>query len=439
MTPYIFYLDGVEIKTDAVPFEVNNRLFVPLRSISEATGAKVLWDGESVTVYRDTDRLMLTIGSNIVVYNDVALTVDAMPILRDGRTFLPIRFVLEWFGLHVNHSEGRVDISAPPYIVLLDTMYAPRGNTNANLNNETQAIIWQNRLFKSHHLYNNALYSLDLESDKGSVLVTDASPRYFNIWNDNLYVNLFGNFVQIDLDGSILQTVIEDVGYVQIHNNWIYFIRESDGQLCRRLLLGGEIQPLGVFRGDVDRLFLNCLELVITDQHIFVNDGSSILRMGLDGSNRARIFSVYAHIISEWWGWYLRGLEYSGGFLFFNIGGNSAQAKICRLNIDGTGLKILVTDGAAEINASGDWLYYTMLRGHNVSDMIPESVFLGDTIVRIRVDGSGREVLTHVESTRASRGFSSPTLMPDGSIFFRFWESMNPDTWIRFDNVPTAG
>ncbi|MDR2711583.1 MAG: copper amine oxidase N-terminal domain-containing protein [Clostridiales bacterium] len=104
-TPYKLYLGDKEIKFDSAPYEVNNRLLVPIRTISEATGAKVGWDGKTntVTVYRKEDRLNLTIGSSVVSYNDITIPLDVAPILKNGRTFLPLRFISEWLGLQVNY------------------------------------------------------------------------------------------------------------------------------------------------------------------------------------------------------------------------------------------------------------------------------------------------------------------------------------------------
>jgi len=49
-------VDGMEAKsTDAEPFIVDNRVFVPLRTVSEALGAKVHWDSASSKVIINSD------------------------------------------------------------------------------------------------------------------------------------------------------------------------------------------------------------------------------------------------------------------------------------------------------------------------------------------------------------------------------------------------
>ena len=416
-TAYRIYLGSKEIHPDAAPFVSNNRLLVPLRAISEEMGAKVDWGNNTVTVHRDTDKLVLTIGSTTAMYNGIAIPMDVAPVLRSDRTFLPLRFVSEWLGLMVNYDGDtvRMYVYEP---MSPDAMNAPRGNTNANLNNTGHAIIWRDRI------YSAGLFAYELPSEEGVPLENIIEHGYFNIWQDQLYAVVGGNFVQLDRDGNILKTVAQGVRYCQIHDGWLYFVRESDRQLCRRPLEGGNVQPLDAY-GSIEALMgQGVLEFVITDRHIYVNDGSSILRMELDGSNRQRLITVP---VAEG-RWYLNGLDYANGQLYVNVGGYTEQARICRLNNDGTGLRAVVQDGASDINVIGGWVYYSLLEGDVVSDMVPELVYSGTNIARVKLDGSGREVLTEAWGGRFN-WCDSPTLMPDGSVYYRFYDPVNGGFW----------
>jgi len=410
-TPYKLYLGDKEIKFDSDPYEVNNRLLVPIRTISEATGAKVEWDGKAnaAAIYRGSDKLVLYIGSSKASYNDIDIPLDVSPILKNGRTFLPLRFVSEWLGLQVNYEGGAIKMYKLPSLQHSDTMKALKGNSNANLNNVRSAIIWQNTLF--YWSTNQLLISEDLTSKEKKELSTSPfpNPKYFNLWQDQLYVNLNGNFVKINSVGNTQQTILENIGYCQIHDGWLYYIRMNDRQFCRRLLAGGNVQPLEIFsngeQGEV-------LEFVITDQHIYVNDGYSLLRMNLDGSGRRRLLSFNVEQ------WHLNGLEYANGLLYFNVGGNTRLARVCQINLDGTGLKKVIQDGASEINAIGDWLYYTKLGVIYTTELNGKAVDMygGCDIARVRLDGSGREIFTQSPGQRII--YISPTLMPDGNIYY---------------------
>ena len=97
--------------------------------------------------------------------------------------------------------------------------------------------------------------------------------------------------------------------------------------------------------------------------------------------------------------------------------------------MDGTGLKVVVQDGATDINIVGDWVYYTMLVGGLLSDMATEPIFRGEIIARVMLDGSKREVLTS-ESSR-SNGFDFPTAMPDGGVYYRSWRATGSIFWYK--------
>jgi len=101
--PYKVYLDSDEMVFDVEPFDENNRLYLPVRAISEAAGASVEWDDGSVIIYYGTDKHILTIGSNTMLSNDVEISLDAPPILKDGRTFMLWTFVDLWLDLSVEY------------------------------------------------------------------------------------------------------------------------------------------------------------------------------------------------------------------------------------------------------------------------------------------------------------------------------------------------
>lgn len=100
----IAFVNGKEIKLDAAPFIKNGRTYVPLRFISEAIGGTVIWDGNEkkvmITLY-DTSLTMWVNKLNYYV-NSIPLNMDSPPILAPpGRVFVPIRVVSESLGANV--------------------------------------------------------------------------------------------------------------------------------------------------------------------------------------------------------------------------------------------------------------------------------------------------------------------------------------------------
>ena len=97
-------LDGKEVVTDVSPFiDANGRTMVPVRFISEALAAKVDWDDNTRTVIvtKGSTVIKLVIGSRQIIINGTAATMDTAAIIRDGRTFVPVRFIAEALGLTV--------------------------------------------------------------------------------------------------------------------------------------------------------------------------------------------------------------------------------------------------------------------------------------------------------------------------------------------------
>ncbi len=93
-----------------MPFiDENSRTLVPLRKVIESIGGSVGYTTKSgyvstVTVTIGKDRLELTIGSNTYLFNGNSYTMDTEAIIKEGRTYLPLRPVLEAFGYQVTYS-----------------------------------------------------------------------------------------------------------------------------------------------------------------------------------------------------------------------------------------------------------------------------------------------------------------------------------------------
>ena len=75
----------------------NNRTMVPLRVTMEATGAAVGWDqgAQTAIVITEHDRIEVPVGADYLYNNNKKLQNDTAAVVKDGRTYLPIRAVLE--------------------------------------------------------------------------------------------------------------------------------------------------------------------------------------------------------------------------------------------------------------------------------------------------------------------------------------------------------
>lgn len=90
---------------DAQPFiDDNGRTQVPVRAVSEILDCKVDWNGDAktATVTRENgDIIKLTLDSDIMTVNDKPVQMDTSAIIKDDRTYIPVRFVAEALGLNV--------------------------------------------------------------------------------------------------------------------------------------------------------------------------------------------------------------------------------------------------------------------------------------------------------------------------------------------------
>ena len=97
-------IDGEYVEFDVKPQLINDRTMVPLRAIFEALGAEVDWENDTQTVIATKDDITVTasIGKTKMYINDEVRTMDVAPMLIDGRTLVPVRFVAEAFKCDVD-------------------------------------------------------------------------------------------------------------------------------------------------------------------------------------------------------------------------------------------------------------------------------------------------------------------------------------------------
>lgn len=85
------------------PEILEGRTLVPLRSIFEAMGASVDWDGNTSTAIakRGNVEVKITIGANEIYKNGKAIGVDVPAQIMNSRTMVPARVIAETFGADV--------------------------------------------------------------------------------------------------------------------------------------------------------------------------------------------------------------------------------------------------------------------------------------------------------------------------------------------------
>ncbi len=102
-----------------MPFiDENNRTLVPVRKLLESIGAEVSYisdkSGNVVSVGAELDgtNINININSNKYSVNEKVLTMDTAAVIKDGRTYIPARPVLEAFGYHMSYREAGKSVYA---------------------------------------------------------------------------------------------------------------------------------------------------------------------------------------------------------------------------------------------------------------------------------------------------------------------------------------
>lgn len=93
-----FHLDGIE---------KNGSTFIPLRGVFETLGASVNWDNknQSITAKKGSSSVFLKVGSKLGKVNGKNVSISAVPFVKEGKTYVPLRFVSEALGATVNWSK----------------------------------------------------------------------------------------------------------------------------------------------------------------------------------------------------------------------------------------------------------------------------------------------------------------------------------------------
>lgn len=92
----IVNVDNEAVIYDAAPVIRNDRTLVPIRIVTETLGGKVDWNGatKEVTLHIDGKEIKMTVGKTLEKYG-------VAPVIIDGRTFVPVRFVADELGATV--------------------------------------------------------------------------------------------------------------------------------------------------------------------------------------------------------------------------------------------------------------------------------------------------------------------------------------------------
>lgn len=97
-------LDGSNLNfTDATPVNENGRVYVPFRAVFEGMNATVDYAAETstITATKGDTTVQFVIGNTDITVNGKTVTTDAASFVRNGRTYVPVRFAAQSLNANV--------------------------------------------------------------------------------------------------------------------------------------------------------------------------------------------------------------------------------------------------------------------------------------------------------------------------------------------------
>jgi len=103
-SPIPIYIQGQKKSFDSPPILKDGRVFLPIRYISEYFGAQVAWDDQTKTVAikQGSKTIFLQIGNSIAQIDGKEVSLDVPAFINGARTYVPLRFIGEALGRYVD-------------------------------------------------------------------------------------------------------------------------------------------------------------------------------------------------------------------------------------------------------------------------------------------------------------------------------------------------
>ncbi len=95
-----YYISGQPQTTNLPILMENGRTMLPLRLVGEACGASVIWDNniQQATITLNNHKAIITSNSNVMLLNEEQLNLDAPPLMHNNTLYLPLRSIGEALG-----------------------------------------------------------------------------------------------------------------------------------------------------------------------------------------------------------------------------------------------------------------------------------------------------------------------------------------------------
>jgi len=104
---------GMNLNFDVPPVIKEGRTLIPVRAVMNGLGAEVVWDAEAknVTITRDSKVIVINMATGETTVDGQAVEVDVPAQNIEDRAFVPLRFIAQTLGDKVEYDEETGDIN----------------------------------------------------------------------------------------------------------------------------------------------------------------------------------------------------------------------------------------------------------------------------------------------------------------------------------------
>ena len=199
-------VNGVQQSIDTQgtqPIISGGRTLLPIRSVIEAFGGSVAWEPSTskITVNLEKKSLELWLGKSQAALNGTAVAIDSanskvVPVVVNGRTMLPLRFVAESMGLDVQYDDTTKKImlqeAAPAWTILTMESAGSVGSNSAIAVDSNEKVhisyidLTNGKLkYKTNASGEWITWTIGSASDYATSIAIDASGKCHIVYDDN--------------------------------------------------------------------------------------------------------------------------------------------------------------------------------------------------------------------------------------------------------------
>lgn len=119
--PAVIAIDGLRLPSDVAPVTAGGTAYLPVRAVTEATGARTTYDAArgEVVVRRGNDVLVVRVGQRRATLDGAPIELSHAPFTVHGRTLMPGADLARALGSIVKYDplRGRIDVRTPGAVV----------------------------------------------------------------------------------------------------------------------------------------------------------------------------------------------------------------------------------------------------------------------------------------------------------------------------------